>query len=411
MPQGPSPDPKSIRSASSTRLRHFRQSIGVLGIELLLATGLAGLLRYLWNGGMVWIVTGMLSGAIVFYVSRAYQIPVQRHVAARQIGQAFVGMAIGFSITDSDWLAIAGKLPVFILLTLFLLLSGVAIGYVYSRLSRTNLLTSMLATVPGGVGIMSSIAADYNRDVSLVSLVQIIRVTSVIVLLPPIARASVRVGHTPAISAPAASAPVASVPATNLASLISLQIAPLGLLLLALLLTIGLTGLARRCKIPAAPFMGSIVAGLVFQPLLRLVPIAPLSIAAINFSPPPLVNTLGQLLLGITIGEYWGHNPIVGRRAIGFAFVSVSLTLSAGFLASLLAMQLTQWDWLTCLLVTAPGGAPEMILVALSLDHQVEAVTTGHLVRLITINATLPLWVLLFRQLDRRLSQSKRNLG
>jgi uncharacterized membrane protein AbrB (regulator of aidB expression) len=81
------------------------------------------------------------------------------------------------------------------------------------------------------------------------------------------------------------------------------------------------------------------------------------------------------------------------------------MTLTAGFLDALLAMQLTQWDWLTCMLVTAPGGAPEMILVALSLNHQVETVTAGHLVRLMVINASLPLWVL-FRRLDRRLAKS-----
>ena len=38
------------------------------------------------------------------------------------------------------------------------------------------------------------------------------------------------------------------------------------------------------------------------------------------------------------------------------------MTLIAGAIAAILAMQLTSWDWLTCLLVTAPGGLAEMIL-------------------------------------------------
>jgi uncharacterized protein len=65
----------------------------------------------------------------------------------------------------------------------------------------------------------------------------------------------------------------------------------------------------------------------------------------------------------------------------------------------LLASSLTNWDWLTCLLVTAPGGSAEMILVALSLNHNVEIVTAGHLIRLLAINCSLPLWVFLFRRM------------
>ena len=86
--------------------------------------------------------------------------------------------------------------------------------------------------------------------------------------------------------------------------------------------------------------------------------------------------------------------------------MSVGMTLIAGAIAAILAMQLTSWDWLTCLLVTAPGGSAEMILVSLALNHNVEIVTTGHLVRLIAINSSLPLWLFLFRRLDERLSES-----
>ena len=42
----------------------------------------------------------------------------------------------------------------------------------------------MLATVPGGVATMSSIAAEYNRNVSLVAMVQTLRITSVILIIP-----------------------------------------------------------------------------------------------------------------------------------------------------------------------------------------------------------------------------------
>ena len=46
-----------------------------------------------------------------------------------------------------------------------------------------------------------------------------------------------------------------------------------------------------------------------------------------------------------------------------------------------------------------------MILVSLALNHNVEIVTTAHLVRLIAINSSLPLWVFLFRRLDEQFSK------
>lgn len=82
------------------------------------------------------------------------------------------------------------------------------------------------------------------------------------------------------------------------------------------------------------------------------------------------------------------------------------MTLIVGAIAAILAMKLTTWDWLTCLLVTAPGGSAEMILVALTLNHHVEIVTTGHIVRLIAINSSLPLWLFLFRRFDNFMEQT-----
>lgn len=120
----------------------------------------------------------------------------------------------------------------------------------------------------------------------------------------------------------------------------------------------------------------------------------------IDFIPPRLIQLIGQLLLGITIGEYWGNDPNFGKKTIAYALICVSMTLGVGAIATMLAMKLTAWDWLTCLLVTAPGGSAEMILVALGLNYNVEIVTAGHVVRLMAINSSLPLWIFLFRRLD-----------
>ncbi|GAA6623203.1 AbrB family transcriptional regulator [Scytonema sp. NUACC26] len=356
----------------------------ILILEMLLALPFSILLAKFHIGGVAWIFGGIISGAILLQTYRIiYNNTPKPNRAARKTGMALVGLNVGFSISHGHLTNAVSSFPVFAFLTFFLLLCGTFIGYIYSRLSKTNLLTALLATVPGGVGMMSAIAADYNRNVPLVAMVQAIRVTTVVFLIPLIARM---------LSGNQIYSPTLPVSGT----LLNLEPTQLGLLLISLLFGILGVYIAVFCKIPAGEFFGAIVAGIAFNPTLNLLPLA----GHIDYALPPLVNIIGQMLLGITIGEYWGDKPTLGKKSIAYAFVSVAMTLLTGVAATVLAMQLTSWDWLTCLLVTAPGGSAEMILVALALHHNVEIVTAGHLVRLIAINSSLPLWLYLFQRLD-----------
>ncbi|MBD2210667.1 AbrB family transcriptional regulator [Nostoc linckia FACHB-104] len=366
----------------------FVKQLAVLILEMLLALPLGFSLARLNIGGIVWIFGGIAAGTLVLQVCRIFfQYYPKPNRTARKAGMALVGLTVGASSSHSDLASVASGMPIFILLTIFLLLCGICIGYIYSRVSQTNLLTAMLATVPGGVGIMAAIAADYDKNVTLVALVQALRVTSVVFLIPLIARTTFSSSwHQQAI-------PIQS-------NLLNFEPSQLGLLLLALGVTALVVYLAIFLKIPAGDFFGALLIGIAFNPVLTLLPIA----SGLHFTAPPLINLVGQMLLGITIGEYWGDKPSFNPKTIGYAVMSVAMTLIAGAIAAMLAMQLTAWDWLTCLLVTAPGGSAEMILVALVLNHNVEVVTAGHLVRLIAINSSLPLWLFLFRRLEGKSS-------
>ncbi|MBW4633634.1 MAG: AbrB family transcriptional regulator [Iphinoe sp. HA4291-MV1] len=356
----------------------------ILCWEMLLALPVGLILARFHIGGIAWIFGGIVSGAVVLQTYRVlYGYTPKPNRSARKTGMALVGLNVGFSVAHGHLANITSCIPIFAFLTFFLLLCGIIIGYIYSRISKTNFLTAILATVPGGVGPMSAIAADYDKDVTLVALFQAIRVTTVVFLIPLIAR--VLSGY-----------PVYSQALPVKGVLFSLEPSQLGLLLLALLFGGLGVYLAILSKIPAGEFFGAIVAGIAFNPLLEWLPF----VGDVNFTLPLLVNIVGQMLLGITIGEYWGDKPTFKKRTIAYALISVAMTLVAGGLASILAMELTSWDWLTCLLVTAPGGSAEMILVALALHHNIEIVTAGHLIRLLAINSSLPLWVFLFRRFD-----------
>lgn len=320
---------------------------------------------------------GIIAGAVAFYCYRsAYDPEAKPNRNSRKVGQIIVGLAIGFSVQNSDFSSLSAQLPLFGLLTLFLLVSGSAIGYLYSKLARTDLLTAVLATVPGNIGIMASLAADYGRDTALVTLVQLVRFTSVILIIPIVANVSI-------------SHDISSTVTALAEDFTLLHPSYFGLLSCLFVITLLAVQIGSRLKIPVAAFLCSILVGSIFNFVLELLPF----VSPIDFRLPASFNLIGQVLLGITIGEFWGISPKPRTTTIAYSSIPVALTFLAGFASAGIAMVLMPWDWLTCLLVAVPGGSPEMILIALTLHHDVEVVTAGHLVRLIMINLSLPLMI------------------
>jgi membrane AbrB-like protein len=362
-----------------------------LGLAVLAGCGLTAL----GADGGAWMLGGILAGALVFSVYRSrYRPQAKPNREFRKLGQILVGLTIGFSIQRSNVVALSMHVPLFLALAVFIIGSGMAIGSFYARVAKTDGLTAVLATVPGNIGVMASIAADYGKPVALISLVQLLRFTAVTLLIPIGVNLATHVSNSHTLSTIAQS--VAQ-------DLDSFDLGQSCLLVLLLGLTCLAVKLGQCCKVPVAAFMCAIAVGLSFNHLLSAIPYLP----AVDYRLPIVLNLIGQVLLGLTIGEYWGVNPKLQRREIAGAGIPVVLTFLAGLASAGVAMWLTDWDWLTCLLVTAPGGSPEMIWIALSLNHDVEIVTAGHLVRLIAISVCLPMLVSLASLIDRR-NSSKR---
>lgn len=363
----------------------FNTHYFLIGIEIIIALVTGLIFIAIGAGGGAWILGGIASGALVFYFYRfLYNNQAEPNRNSRKVGQIIVGLTVGFSIKHNNILALYSQLHIFLLLTLFLLFSGVIIGYIYSRIEKTDLLTAMLATVPGNIGIMASIAADYGRNISLVSIVQLIRFTTIIIVVPIIA--SVSNSHD-----------ISKIIDSVTKSLFTFGLTNLSLLFLLLFITVLTVKVGGKLKIPVASFFCPIIVGIVCNSLLDSLPF----LAHIDFNLPPLFNLIGQVLLGITIGEYWGMKPKLGKLTIAYTLVPVAMTFIAGLISAGIAMLLTPWDWLTCLLVTSPGGSPEMIFISLALHHNVEIVTAGHLVRLMAINISLPALVSFVYYLER----------
>ena len=359
----------------------------IVTIEIIVALFLGRAIAHLGLGSIAWIFGGMGAGVSVIKTHQLISHKTFKpNKTGRKIGQAMVGLSIGFAIADSNLLAASSRLPLFIFLTLFMLLCGGGIGYFYSRISHTNLLNAMLATLPGGVATMSGIAAEYNRNVSLVAMVQTLRITSVVLIIPLIAGISDRHIKQDTLTLQDYAIP------NDLSYLL--------LLIFALVVAWGGVKIAGKLRIPAASFFGTLIMGIVFNSVIAYLPL----LDNISFTPPPVISLIGQILLGITVGEAWSNRVNITSKNIVYAFISVAMTIASGFVAATIATCFTSWDWLTCMLVTAPGGSTEMILVALALNHNPEIVTVAHSVRLMALNLSLPLWIFLFRRWEQKSS-------
>lgn len=354
--------------------------------ELLLAFIIGLGLLLLGADGTSWILGGIAAGAIVFVMSHAwFKVDATPNRNARKTGQLLVGLTVGFSVQHNHAVAIASHIPLFILLIGCLLLSGIGVAALYVYLEKTDWLTAILATTPGNIGVMASIAAEYGGNPTIVSLVQLGRFTAVTLAIPLLSKVSHRHDVWGSLAA--------LTPHLTDANVMYLARLTFVLLFAGLSVKLGET-----LKLPVPGLLCPLLVGIGFNAGVDTIPF----LSFVDFNPPALMNLLGQILLGITIGEYWGMNPNLGHWTIARAIVPAGLTLLAGLGVAAIAKLLTSWSWLTCLLVTAPGGSPEMIWIALTLNQDVELVTAGHLVRLIAINALLPAIVALAAHLGQK---------
>jgi uncharacterized protein len=138
-----------------------------------------------WIGYKLKIPAGTITfsmiavGALNVFSNRGY-IPV----SMIRITQIFAGILIGETMTYGDVVTLKGIiLPAFILL-FGIIIINLMIGLLVSKSGSLELITSLLASAPGGLTDIALIAKDLGADVPKVAIFQLARHVSVIVIFP-----------------------------------------------------------------------------------------------------------------------------------------------------------------------------------------------------------------------------------
>jgi len=142
-----------------------------------------------WAGIRFRVPAGAMIGSLVAvaiynYFSQMGYMPANLKI----IGQIIIGGTIGMnfnksSLAEMKQVFLPAIASVFILLTV-----GMIAGYVLHKVTGIDLVTALLGTSPGGLTDMSILAASYEADTITVSSIHLIRIFSVIFLMPIIVR-------------------------------------------------------------------------------------------------------------------------------------------------------------------------------------------------------------------------------
>ncbi|HOI81882.1 MAG TPA: AbrB family transcriptional regulator [Synergistales bacterium] len=107
---------------------------------------------------------------------------------------------------------------------------------------------------------------------------------------------------------------------------------------------------------------------------------------------PPFTSTFFQIIIGITIGCRFGKEnlPRMKRLVLPGLVVSVWMLLT-GLVCGILLTILTDLELGTALYSSVPGGMAEMGLIALSRDLSVPMVSMFQFVRVVVVQAAVPI--------------------
>jgi membrane AbrB-like protein len=352
------------------------RSAWLLPTELVVTAAVSTALFAWLRMEFVWVLTGLVVGWAVTAAFRRRADQQAPNPRTRQVGQVLVGVSLGPVLAAQSMGDAVVYLPLLLGAVVVVLAGSVAIARTYARSCRVDGLTAGLATLPGGIGIMASVAAETGGKPALVALVQGVRVALVVSVIPAII----------VLGGGAASAE-SELPAV-------LPQAPGGYAVWAALLVGAFLAstAAKRLGVPVASLLGPMALGLVAALAVRLV--LP---GAEALEVPYLHSVAGQALLGITVGEYLAQDSRTTRRAFAGGFAGVVATFALSLAVAVLVHALTPWSFLTCVLLMAPGGAPEMIVLAAATPSELHLVVIAQMARQIAVNALMPLWLRLFR--------------
>ena len=277
-----------------------------------------------------------------------------------------LGVSIGASFSPALLASLASSGLVLLAVPIYAALATVIGMVVYAGLGRYDRAEAFFSAMPGGIYTMTGYAEDLGLDIRRIAIAHSLRVMIIVICVP----IAVWAFDIDALTTTASAAqPLLSFTSSQIIATVAAGLAGYGLFR------------ALPVKIPG---------GAILVPMLVS---SGLHMSGVTDAPAASEGlALAQIILGAAIGaRFIGEDPKLILRALPMAMLCVFLT---GLLSVVMGWQvfvMTGQDPISAMLALAPGGMPEMSVIAASLGLDAAYVTAMHLARVLLVLGAGPL--------------------
>ena len=358
-------DKHPIRTTSFTGERYshpmVKPSVSPETTTKTLGVGLAGgLLFWLLGLPLPWLSGAAAGVAAASLSGRTLGI----HQALRETAILLLGMTMGATVTP-ETLHMLPRWPATLIGLAGAMFSIMVSGAWYlERVHGLDRATARLASMPGALNFVMALAFETNSDPRRVAIIQIVRMTAILLLLPTLV--AIMGGHAPTtvVRNPGAAIKIGQ------------------LMILGGACALGALAF-RRLGTPAPSLFGAMLVGaMLYGPGLLDTGIPVWLMLAV-------LAVLGSMIGSNFAGADMGLFVETAKAGLGSLAVAVLVALAWAWPLSLLVGLPVIQVWLAF----APGGVETTAILALSLGLDAAYVTSHHIVRVVILNITVPFWI------------------
>lgn len=350
-------------------------TLGAKNLVFIMLCGIGGLILTLAGLSIGWMIGTLIVAAALSLLNPRLIRGLHTEKGLEnywiKAGQLLLGMQIGqqvnlgtFSVFKHGWLPISAMILISIVISL-------ASGLALFCFSKTDLITSLYGTTPGGLSTMIGIAAESGANMAVVSIIQTMRVILVESTVPFI----VSFWSVPIRSEAAAPAIGETLNPQSAAGLI---------FFIGIAIFSGFLG--KKIKMPAPWLLGSMIGVGAVQVLAGWI-----TSASVPVWLPHDLMIAAQLMIGACVGARLKRSMFLDVTRIVVIGLTGSIVLTvAMFLCSLLVSALTGINPITSILAFAPGGIDVMAVTSEVLHADSTFVVAVQVLRVLAICTLLP---------------------
>lgn len=320
---------------------------------------LGGFLFWLLGFPAPWLVGSTIAVAAAALCNLQVQVPAR----LSDLTFVFLGAAMGSGVSPESF-ALIERWPVSIAALIVCIAAMMILGaYVLERVHGFDKATARLSAVPGALNYVIAVAIESSADVRRVAILQTLRLTVLITLMPFLITAMYGAGEMLAL----VETPQAVLPD------------------IALLILVGtLAGLlAGRLRIPAPFLFGPMIASTILY-----------ATGIVSGQLPDWLMVPGFVLIGAVIGvEFVGTDLSLLRQTLKAGALCLIIMIGLSFLFALPTALVLDLPLAQTWIAYAPGGVDAMAILALAMNLDPAFVGTHHVIRFLGLSVFVPLWL------------------